>query len=320
MADLPAPPDRTVSKQPVRSELVPASDGLYYDRHRDMFVRKTSTTSIPRTPLSMCIAPIAKCNLRCRTCLSDSGPGGLSGEWPELRSVLEWMRPWAPVRLIWTGGEPTLYWGLADAIRMATSMGSNSVVCTNASTRDPCGELAGEFCYSVSIYGNSRATFLQETQRDHFSRFQENFDLLFRRNHKVVASIRVDQESKNRALSYATWLTAYPIRKLTILNTRQRGRLVRDGTPLTNEELSELGQQLAELSLPFPVVLPASNAPPDPRGGLIVVERPEKPDGIVVVNGTLCGSLAEARAIVDAAIPGNAALFASENYIRGLDV
>lgn len=310
--------NRSMSAPHPHSDLVPAYSNLHYDKSCDMFVR-VATDRPPQSgslrPLSVCIAPIAACNLRCSVCLSESGPGGLSGHWPELNSVLDWLKDWAPTRLIWTGGEPTLYPGLPQAIQRVARYSSNSVVCTNASTPDPCEELAGEFCYSVSVYGSNRTAFLDETGKDYFGRFHRNFERLFQQKHRVVASVRVDMSSIERSISHAAWLRTYPIRKLTILNTRLRGRLTPDRTPLNSTHLSLLRERLSELALPFPVVLPSATSGSESHGGLIVIERPRQGDGIVVLNGTACASLEQASLLVESALSANTTMFGAENYI-----
>ena len=297
--------------------LTRATPSLQYNLDRDLFIGDNTPKSDPAIPLSICIAPLVSCNLRCGTCLSDSGPDGRPRPWPALFEVLEWMRPWAPVRLVWTGGEPTLYPGLIEAMRLAASMGSHNVVCTNSAARDPCGELAGEFFYSVSIYGIDRATFLRETQCDKFSRFVTIFEELFHRNHKVVASLRVDIKSQNRVPEYLNWLAAYPIRKVTILNTRLQGRLTCDSAPLNAHQLEHLRRQVEALSLPFPTVFPSTPSNHDSRGGLLVIERPPDLFGSIVVNGKLCSSLEEAGPIVRGALQSNGILFGAENYVWG---
>lgn len=298
----------------LRNPLLSVARGVAYDKELDMFWRSPSSLVKYHRPLSVCIAPVATCNLRCATCLSDSGPSGIAKAWPSLVDVLGWMRSWAPARLVWTGGEPTLYPELSRALQMSSLIGCHNVVCTNAATHDPCSELAGEFFYSVSIYGKDRQSYLAQTGCDKFSRFVRIFEQMFSHGHKVIASLRLDQQTYMQIPEYLSWLSSYPLRKIALLNTRIRGRIGEFTKPVSAAQLDELRKQTATMDLSFPVVFPLEPSMTEAFGGLIVLEHNGAERYGIRINGKSYRSFVEAQMAIGSMIDANVALFSSENY------
>jgi len=85
------------------------------------------------TPLSVCWQVTRKCNLKCKYCLSDSGPKcdiGLNTE--DALKVIEQLGKLNVGRLDFTGGEPLLRNDLEILLKRAKELNINTIVTTNS--------------------------------------------------------------------------------------------------------------------------------------------------------------------------------------------
>lgn len=101
----------------------------YYQIETDSFVCDSFT--IGNRPLSVCIRLSFKCNLECVYCLSNSGPTYDDKGHERIPDILEALSKFE-LRIVWSGGEPSLVPKLRDYLLQSKQLNNVNVVASNA--------------------------------------------------------------------------------------------------------------------------------------------------------------------------------------------
>lgn len=164
-------------------------DRLWYSRESDLFeateVAHESDGMWISAPYSVCMEIGQQCNFRCGICISDSSPlHQMETDWVStaLKQINE---AFGSVRVVWSGGEPTLALGIEDLIDRSRRLGNCNVLVTNASRF--ISHIAADWI-DISVYGYSNATFERYTNSSLFETFRRNLDRYVTAYPRVSAS------------------------------------------------------------------------------------------------------------------------------------
>lgn len=259
-------------------------EGIYYSKCNDLFFCEGAVTRDDRI-LSICVSVGTKCNLKCAVCIANSRPDGKFMDATVARTLLRRLSTLTPLRLVWSGGEPTLYPSLPEILEDALQLGFHNVVATNALARDRLYHLRGAFSYAVSIYGTDPRGYEQYTGRDALRAFRNRFEELVSAGHLVSAYFRLDARWRQALPRVLEWLAPYPLQKLVLVTTIQKGRLDSISRPLSAEELVRARLILGTVRCKFPIVFPTAATPRARSFGNIVIDELRGSPDRASVNG-----------------------------------
>lgn len=200
-------------------------------------------------PLSVRLKVNNRCNFRCVRCLTDNTPGGCADF--DLNGIVNALGECAPLRMVWSGGEPTLSPELRNYLAFSVTRGCYNIVATSMTQGDPFAGLAGKFFYDVSIYGTTKKEFVNYTGWDLFSTFERHFHSLFQRGHAVCATIRLHAGWRDFLVKQMRWLRSFPLRKLQILPLRD----VSKQNPQVSADDAEIKKIIRNVAPGFPVAV-----------------------------------------------------------------
>lgn len=290
---------------------VECGGGIKYSTQRDMFFRVPGASCTSReNPLSVCVSLGSLCNLRCKVCLNPSDSESFS--WQGLSDLIQVFESLAPLRVTWSGGEPTLYEYLPKLLEAALCANIANVVATNMTQPDCLGHLAGQFFYAVSIYGVETSVFSEYTGHDRFNSFVRHFEHCLNVGHKICASIRLQDGWRSYLPEQLEWLRKYPIRKLVLSNTLDRGRNLLGAKAISGNECRSLRSVLADARLPFPVIYPQSQTSDCIQGGYVVLEADSRT--FLKLNGRLILTPSECATQLKSYAAANVKLFTLQHY------
>lgn len=288
-------------------------EGVTYDNHRDMFFTDDMREAKLELPLSICIRVTYRCNLSCNTCLADAG-ADLDFTVGDITPLLKALSDYSPIRLVWTGGEPTLNVDLLRYVQRSMSLGYWNVVSTNMTCGDPLASIAGQFFYNVSLYGHDPSSYIKHTGKDVFNLFVNNFANLFSKGHKVVVTIIADSNWRERIPPLLHWLRAYPVRKLLITSLTYQGRCY-GSTTISKKDLTALNDYVIRCRLPFSVILPSKNSIQLVKQGYIVFHKAKVNEATSwMINGVPFSNGSELKNNLRTIAPLNSRLFTHQNY------
>ncbi len=293
----------------------PFGNGVYYLRECDLFFSETTQNQKAEKPLSVCVKLWEKCNLRCRVCVAWNGKDSRRFLAEGISRILEALCEYAPLRLVLSGGEPTLYPNLHEILQMALETGYSCVVSSNLTCGDPLRSLCRSFVYDVSLYGYDRDSYLRYTGRDLYYDFVRSFESVLSSGHIVVANIRVDHRWHDYLPGLMKWIEDFPVRKLRISNTLPGGRNIDAAKPLGSRECEELTAYMRDLRVDFPVVLPTPESRRRIHSGYIVIDPPCTGQAVAHVNGCPVQTTQELHLAVRAHSVQNRNLFTMQNYL-----
>lgn len=224
-------------------------------------------------PISVCLHVNHWCNLKCSYCLSDSGPAekrtaGLIEESVNLLSS------WAPLRLVWSGGEPVLHKDILRLLEISSRASQINILTTNG-TASPKEELLSRTAWvDISLHGTNRETFLRTTGRDHFDLVLRNMTVLTGRGVRVSASLVLLKRFVPGIFELALRLRDAGIRRFRVsrLLALGRGRVDIDEDPGDDEVIS-IRERLLALVPEISVVLPAVRKRRALLDGYFVIEN-----------------------------------------------
>jgi hypothetical protein len=301
---------------PQHLKLIPFGNDAAYCKEHDLFFGSAATNREPSKPLSVCIGTGTRCNLVCAVCSSDSKPRGRFVAHEQIEQLLEWLKQFAPLRLVWSGGEPTLLPQIRALVEASIDHNFHNVVTTNMSAGDPLVDLAGQFSYAVSLYGTDEASYFDSTHhRRGFWDFRRHFDTLFANGQIVCVNLRIESGWWKYVPACLTWLKAYPIKKLLLSNTRSGGRVLGTHRAAGESELAELLQYLQSEPTTFPIVYPAPQTVGKIEQGYLYMEPALDTPDSVLVAGRLCRGADEVISAVAARAADNRRLFLMQSYI-----
>lgn len=296
-----------------RTEIIEVCEGTRYSIERDLFIRDDSSPRVLPRPLSISLRVGLYCNLACPICLSDSGSDKTYAPFTFV-TLLKALSRLAPLRLVWTGGEPLLY-PLQSDLERSMELGFFNVVTTNLTLEDSISRFAGQVFYNASIYGWDEYSYLEATGRDYFNRVDRNLHRLFEAGHLVGANIRVDAHWHRYLPALLDYVREFPFRKLLVMNTLPVGRIPHGVHALSQGMCSEVEAFLGLSGLPFPVILPyVSTLSPYSHKGYISVEGAVQREGAFLVNGVLCSSAMKATREIERNSRDNFRLFTLQKY------
>jgi molybdenum cofactor biosynthesis enzyme MoaA len=245
-------------------EEVAIDRGVTYLRASDSF-RIAPGVSLLR-PISVCIHLNLRCNLKCIYCLSNSGPWQPKGVGVLQRS-LSIVARWAPLRLVWSGGEPLLERGLQAHLLSAKRASCFNVLTTNGSIRAP--EYLAELAdwVDVSVHGVSPRTFEFTTGSDRFDLVMANISALVRFHPRVAASVVLVRRFLPDLYSTVRRLADIGVRKIRVSRLLELGR----GACETEEDLED--RRLVEAAAGALLVVPAVRKRAQLMTGYLVLER-----------------------------------------------
>lgn len=106
----------------------------WYSKNMDKFYQnKFDSTSVKVSyPFNICIQQNRQCNFSCSFCISESSPlGDADTSWvPNSLSRINKM--FSYLRIVWSGGEPSLTSSMSKKIEHSKSLGNINVITTNA--------------------------------------------------------------------------------------------------------------------------------------------------------------------------------------------
>lgn len=288
--------------------------GIGYNPDRDLFFRTSGEIPTGRL-LSVCVGLGTMCNLRCSVCVASASPEGTLVDTQRVKPLLALLGTHTPLRVVWSGGEPTTHPGLATILEQSIRLGLRSVVATNALAQDPLRHLRGEFSYAVSIYGLSRADYAQYTGHDLFAVFKRRLEQMFSVGHRVSAYYRLDSKWRTNLQSVLSWIAQYPFRKLVLVTTIDRGRLDQLTASLSDSELEEVRALVVGRRLTFPTVVPTSRRRLARESGFVFMELVPDASGRVRINGIEVPLEASILRVKREFTAGNQNLFTLEDYV-----
>lgn len=300
---------------PQHLKLTPFGNDAAYCKEHDLFFGSAATNREPSKPLSVCIGTGTRCNLVCAVCSSDSKPRGRFVAHEQLEQLLGWLKQFAPLRLVWSGGEPTLLPQIRALVEASIDHNFHNVVTTNMSAGDPLVGLAGQFSYAVSLYGTDEASYFGFTHRRGFLDFRRHFDTLFANGQIVCVNLRIESGWWKYVPACLAWLKAYPIKKLLLSNTRPGGRVLGTHRVADEGELDELLRYLRSEPTTFPIVYPAPQTIGQIEQGYLYMEPVPDALGSVLVAGRMCRGAGEVIAAIGGRAAANRKLFLLQSYV-----
>lgn len=167
--------------------------GVTYASDTDTFA-VASGAQVSR-PISLCIHVSARCNLSCSYCLSSSGPKMPRGL-GLLPTVVPRLKPWFPLRVVWSGGEPLLE--STELIPLAEylhSEGCVQVLTTNGTLRPASALLDVIDWFDMSFHGTDVYSYQVNTTRNAYARVLRTVQWLLEQGVKVSGSIVLTRQS-----------------------------------------------------------------------------------------------------------------------------
>lgn len=189
---------------------------IYYDDERDVFFATKKRIEATK-PLSICIRVTRYCNLQCLYCLSSSGPGLPRGNLAIIEDVLNVLNVFAPIRIVFSGGEPLLFPHLVTILSLSKSIGNVNVVSTNATLSPKTLVDIFEYVnwYDISLHGYDRESYAKARGLDLFDKVVENIKILVRMNAYVCINYLLHKENYmelQKALNLFTQLNVSKVR------------------------------------------------------------------------------------------------------------
>jgi MoaA/NifB/PqqE/SkfB family radical SAM enzyme len=302
-----------IHKWLVGSRIAEFDASAKYCIDHDLFFRSKPMPDGDPTPLSVTIRLGSECNLSCGVCLSEERPFESTLSSSAVVHLIDLLSPFLPLRIVWTGGEPTLVPFLREALGAAIDKGFANVVTSNMTIGDPLRDLRGEFTYNISVYGNNRDAYRRHTGRDLFDVFARNLQDIIETRHRVALNVRVERNWQAYLPQTISWIRHLPICKLLLTNTRRTGRIGDSVWPPNSSEMAELERYLRSQVLEFPVVYPSATSDALLPTGLIVISG--HPHKLACVNGMPQEDGDALRDILRKLSASNRRLFLLENYI-----
>lgn len=304
-----------INDGPARRDLAPVDEQVRYDFARDMFFRARTDPPHATRPLSVCISVGQECNLACRVCLSSSAPGKRFLPASRLREVKLLVASLEPLRIVWSGGEPTRYPAMPDLLRFALQLRHTNVVSSNLLSADCLSELAGRFFFNVSIYGVDEHSYRVHTRLGNFSKFRDELEQAFATGHKISASIRVCSNWRSYLGPFLEFVRQYPFCRLSIRNTQLKGRNTVEAKPVCPDGLMRLRAYVTESEVRCPVIVPSTRTEECIRRGFIAIDPSLRGPSFGSVSGSLCSTWGLAKDEVLRRGVHNRRLFTLEDYV-----
>ena len=111
-------------------ELTKFKDGVFYNISSDSFcIKKNELQS--SLPISICLKITNYCNLKCKYCLSSSGPDKKNTHNNNIYSLISSLKPLFPLRIVISGGEPLLFPYLLDILSILKAYRNIVILATN---------------------------------------------------------------------------------------------------------------------------------------------------------------------------------------------
>ncbi len=263
---------------------------IAYDLTRDLYYRdSTNKIDMPSHPISICIEMGTSCNLSCKVCVSNSTLRRPAQSKDDILLLLNWLQCCSPLRIVWSGGEPLTYKFLPEVLQESQSLGFHNIVATNLTLPDCLADFAGTFHYNVSIYGISRAEFLDYTGYDSFCLFERNFLNILQHEHLVSVSIRIQNDWHSYLPQYFDWLSRFPIKKIVLSNTKPYGRNLTDAKPATIADFRDIRIFASAQRLGCPIVIPSLETDKRINAGYAVLSP--QSNNPFVLNGIIYNDL-----------------------------
>jgi len=269
-------------------ELVQFDDYFTYNWKNDLFFTKGQFDNNGFRPVSICIRVTSRCNLRCKVCIGDVSAWDVHSDWRQTLNHLEIISRWNPLRVIWSGGEPTLHHKLLYLVEHSIDLGLHNVIASNMTIRDPLSKLNGKIVYNISLYGITESSYYRYTQNDLFKKFYINFNNLFDRGHCVYVTIILTHNYKNYLSSFLEWLTQFEIQKVVLTNLSKIGRQSLDMQPASKSDLISISKYLKQNNYGFPIVHPDPELFAQIRPGLIITQASSDNGTFGIVNQKVC--------------------------------
>ena len=173
----------------IQSVATGAEDRLWYCRRSDLFAHSPESLGEDgawfAAPYTVCVELSRHCNFRCKLCISDSSPDHeKGGEWVS-KALTDIFEAFGAVRIVWSGGEPTLHPNLKQQIQASHELGNANVLVTNASNF--IGDAAVDWI-DISIYGHSKESVRDFTGVPIFGKIMRNLRLYCSEYERVSAS------------------------------------------------------------------------------------------------------------------------------------
>ena len=300
-------------------EKIRIDDFLVYSPDQDLFYKSAEMDIATKKPVCICMRIGSKCNLNCNYCIGDIDIWKGSPSYEKTIKVLNALTVWSPLRIVWSGGEPSLYEYLPNLISASIKNGNYNVLTTNLTfnkkIRDQLDGFKGKVHFNFTIYGISRRTFINHTCMDLFDLFEENLNHLFNMDHLVSVTIIITNKWQEYLPLYLNWLKKYPLRKILLLKLSLTGRQNIEVSPASYEQLQKLEQYLKILDSKIPIVYPPPESSIRYKTGQIVVQASNDNAIHSIVNQKICETEQEFFNQIEPYIGANRKLYSTESYI-----
>lgn len=233
-------------------------DEVAYLVEKDRFEKLKSIENYIK-PLSICIRPTRKCNIYCSYCLSSSSKA-FSNKYNKTYEILEEISVWAPLRIVWSGGEPFLTEDFINILRKSKQYGFFNIVSTNGTIfyhSDEFNEIIDWL--DVCIHGWNRKSYKRVTNYDCFETVLENIKEFKDRGIRVGANCVLTRESKSHVEDYLKLALKVGIKNFKFHRILNIGRAKENNLPILSDnevlEVSEIIHNYTDrLSIIFPPV------------------------------------------------------------------
>ena len=277
---------RTHSQEPAQKN---DDTSLCYLVDRDQFAPLTQfSESVEKkfgAPYSLCMELGQYCNFRCRICISDSGPTAVKcSDWV-LPALANLHSTFGPLRIVWSGGEPTIYQDLAILLDKSATLGNSNTLVTNASRFV---EGLSVDWIDISIYGYSEESFRKYTSSPLFKVCAKNTRLYANKYPRVSASFVLGVHGVHELKLLADFAVEAGIRRLKFHRLSRAGRIIDQRLEdSTEDEIHALREYLS--MLPVDATFTRTKSSNQKRAGYFVA----KPPGLLT-NSEMAISLNEA--------------------------
>lgn len=245
---------------------------MNYDRKSDTFLLSDdSTARVAGHPLSICLVLGYRCDLDCHYCLN---PEGDRTDFPAVNeSLLKLLSKWAPMRVVLTGGEPTLYPTLMSWTGEALKrMGHSIIVSTHGLHFQHLVSADWVDRINVSIPGLSKKTYQAMRGIDGFDRAVEGIRTMAKAGKEITINFTVAPHNLSEvplAVNFAEDLGATVLGYEIIFKI---GRARKFSASLTRQEFAHTFEKVPE-SRNVKVLFPSVGRIFElVKAGLIVVE------------------------------------------------
>jgi len=245
-------------------ELIKFKEGVFYNISSDSFcIKKNELES--SLPISICLKITNYCNLKCKYCLSSSGPGKKNTHNNDIYSLINSLKPLFPLRIVISGGEPLLFPYLLGILSILKAYGNIIVLATNGtiSFKHDIDIMKYLDWVDVSLHGVDKMEYKSMRGTNCFRLIVENVEYLSKIKSipNIAANYLLHKKNVGKLAKTLEFYRRLGIKKVRIDNVDKIGRGSRcDLYPIDSQtEYSKVSQIIRENRQYFTNIIPPAN-------------------------------------------------------------